>query len=524
MVAAISTTISRIQWLSREAWPITLLWRSMIRESSATQPATSESASRMVPAAQSAVANCPGTSARRRRTSTRLVSERDAPTLSIGAQGVNSVRGRTIVIPSHSPGMTDTNAPLPGRQGGTSRPRDRAGFLRRVLDTLIPGREARRRYQTLVQELSDAVWEMDPALTRVLFVSDRLTDLVGRSPREMEADRAMWLRDVVHPDDRQAFLDFMTLLRQHGWAEIEYRACHADGREVWLRTRAHRVYDDRGKPRAVNGVTADITAQRAAQSELLASEQQYRLLAEGLPVIPYRDALDGSQALYVGPRIEPLLGYTPQQWLAGGLEWWFRLVHPDDLMRVARATEESIEHQSPLSVRYRVRHAEAGWRWFEDEAIVVQGEDGEPLYRQGVLRDITAEELATRAQGEAEQRFRTMVEQLPMAVYIDQPDDTFTNVYISPQIERMLGYPVDQWMGNPEMFQSVLHPDDRERVLAEQREWLERGGEYRGEYRLVTRGRRGRVDPRGVDRRRRRGRPGDVHAGLPGGRHRAAGR
>jgi diguanylate cyclase (GGDEF)-like protein/PAS domain S-box-containing protein len=383
--------------------------------------------------------------------------------------------------------MTDTNAPLPGRNGGTSRPRDRAGNLRRVLDPLTPGREARQRYETLVQELADAVWEMDPALTEVRFVSDRLADLVGRSPREMAADRAMWLRDVVHPDDRQAFLDFMTKLRTEGTAEIEYRGRHADGHEVWLRTRAHRVYDDSGKPRSVNGVTADITALRAAQSELVASEQQYRLLVEGLPVIPYRDALDGSKALYVGPRIEPLLGYTQAQWLAGGMEWWFRLVHPEDLLRVARATEESIERQSPLSIRYRVRHAESGWRWFDDEAIVVQGDDGRPLYRQGVLRDVTAEELATRAQGEAEQRFRIMVEQLPMAVYIDQPDDTFTKVYISPQIERMLGYPVEQWMDNPEMFQSVLHPDDREAVLAGQREWLERGGEYQGEYRLVTR-------------------------------------
>ena len=381
--------------------------------------------------------------------------------------------------------MTDTYAPLPGRPGGTSRPRDRAGILRRALDRIAPGR-ARRRFETLLQELSDAVWEMDPALTRIVFVSDRLTDLVGRSPAEMQRDRSMWMRDVVHPADHQAFADFMARVRTDGSAEVEYRAFHADGRELWLRTRAHRVYDHRGRPRAVNGVTADITQQRAMQSELVASEQQYRLLVEGLPVIPYRDSLDGTRALYVGPRIEELLGYAPRQWLAGGLEWWFRLVHPDDLLRVVRATEESIERQSPLSTRYRVRHAEAGWRWFEDEAIVVHGEDGEPLYRQGVLRDVTAEELATRAQGEAEQRFRTMVEQLPMAVYIDQPDDTFTNVYISPQIEEMLGYPVDQWMGNPEMFPAVLHPKDRDRVLAEQREWLSRGGEYRGEYRLVA--------------------------------------
>jgi len=108
--------------------------------------------------------------------------------------------------------MTDTNAPLPGRSGGTSRPRDRAGILRRVLDRIAPGR-ARRRFETLLEELADAVWEMDPALTRIVFVSDRLTDLVGRSPAEMQRDRSMWMRDVVHPADHQAFADFMVRVR-----------------------------------------------------------------------------------------------------------------------------------------------------------------------------------------------------------------------------------------------------------------------------------------------------------------------
>ncbi len=71
------------------------------------------------------------------------------------------------------------------------------------------------------------------------------------------------------------------------------------------------------------------------QSELVAAEQRYRLLVEGLPVIPYRDSLDGSEAHYVSPRLEELLGYSVEQWHDGGLEWWMRLVHRDDVMRVS---------------------------------------------------------------------------------------------------------------------------------------------------------------------------------------------
>ena len=37
-------------------------------------------------------------------------------------------------------------------------------------------------------------------------------------------------------------------------------------------------------------------------------------------------------------------------------------------------------------------------------------------------------------------RFRSLVEQLPLSVYIDRLDDVSSNVYTSPQIEAMLGY------------------------------------------------------------------------------------
>jgi hypothetical protein len=195
--------------------------------------------------------------------------------------------------------MTDTNAPLPGRPGGTSRPRDRAGILRRALDRIAPGR-ASRRFETLVQELSDAVWEMDPALTRIVFVSDRLTDLVRRSPAEMQRDRSMWMRDVVHPADHQAFADFM----------------------VRVRTVA--------RPRSSIGRSA-----------------------------PPRRASSARR------RCQPATGCaTP----------------------------------SPAGAGSRTRRSSS------------TGTTASRSTARACLRDVTAEELATRAQGEAEQRFRTMVE------------------------------------------------------------------------------------------------------------------
>jgi diguanylate cyclase (GGDEF)-like protein/PAS domain S-box-containing protein len=74
--------------------------------------------------------------------------------------------------------------------------------------------------------------------------------------------------------------------------------------------------------------------------------------------------------------------------------------------------------------------------------------------------------VRVRGRGVGEPRFRSLVEQLPLSVYIDRLDDLSSNIYTSPQIEPMLGYSVEDWAENDDLFVELLHPEDRERVLA----------------------------------------------------------
>ncbi len=71
-----------------------------------------------------------------------------------------------------------------------------------------------------------------------------------------------------------------------------------------------------------------------------------------------------------------------------------------------------------------------------------------------------------RAQQEGERQYRRLVEELPLVLYTDKPDATSTSIYISPQVETMFGYPRSAWMEEP-FFGSIVHPDDRERVMGQ---------------------------------------------------------
>jgi PAS domain S-box-containing protein len=84
---------------------------------------------------------------------------------------------------------------------------------------------------------------------------------------------------------------------------------------------------------------------------------------------------------------------------------------------------------------------------------------------------------------EAETKFRTLVEQLPAVLYRDDADSGGKNNYYSPQVEKMLGYPMSNWDADNFLWHEILHPDDREQAVSTIAETLATGHSL-AEYRL----------------------------------------
>ncbi|MDX6620020.1 MAG: hypothetical protein QOK36_2406, partial [Gaiellales bacterium] len=67
-----------------------------------------------------------------------------------------------------------------------------------------------------------------------------------------------------------------------------------------------------------------------------------------------------------------------------------------------------------------------------------------------------------------DQRFRALLEGVPVCAYRWEAGSAGRCLYVSPQIESMLGFAVDQWMRDPELWWQRIHPDDRERAMSEE--------------------------------------------------------
>jgi PAS domain S-box-containing protein len=143
-----------------------------------------------------------------------------------------------------------------------------------------------------------------------------------------------------------------------------------------------------------------------------------------------------------------------------------------------------------LNKRIELRGMRSDGTEFPIELTIVPIQVGDRPAFTGYLRDITERKRAQVALREAEARYRALVEQMPAITYIEALDaeERETNlVYVSPQIEDLFGYSAEEWMSDPDIFVRLLHPDDRERVLAAD-ELTERTGEpFLEEYRQFTR-------------------------------------
>jgi PAS domain S-box-containing protein len=103
------------------------------------------------------------------------------------------------------------------------------------------------------------------------------------------------------------------------------------------------------------------------------------------------------------------------------------------------------------------------------------------------LYDEAQKEISERDR--AETRFRTLVEQIPAVTYIQEPiesDNPKVVTYMSPQYETMLGYPREAEILDEEHWLRTLHPEDRERVLAEEVRTDESGEPFKIEYRVIA--------------------------------------
>lgn len=234
-------------------------------------------------------------------------------------------------------------------------------------------------------------------------------------------------------------------------------------------------------------------ADRAAQAidnarlhrEAREAEARYRALIEQIPAVTLTfDDDRPHHALYVSPQVEGLLGYGPEEWQTKP-QLWQEFIHPDDLDRVRAEMRRASEAGHAFVTEYRMLRRDGRTIWVRDEAVLVRDPDGQRLFWQVMVTDITRQRLA-----EEEIRYQAhLLDVVDQAVIAAEIDGTI--VYWNRFAEQLYCRTKDEAIGMraQDAITTVSTSDDAEHIFR----CLEAGESWTGEF--VVRDREGREFP-----------------------------
>jgi PAS domain S-box-containing protein len=311
------------------------------------------------------------------------------------------------------------------------------------------------RLRLIIDTIPTIVWRKLP---------DGSADFLNRQFREytgLSLEHGLgwgWL-NAFHPDDR-LMEEWRAALAAEKPFEKEARLRRADGQYRWFLIRAVPLRDEQRNVVKWYGTTSDI-------EDLKRAEDHVRLVINTIPTMAWTVRPDG------------VVDFLNQRWLdytglsfGKEIEDPTRAVHHEDLPRIMEKWLADMAAGEPFEDELRLRRADGEYRWFLVRTAPLRDEQGNLVKWYGVCIDIEDRKRA-------ESQSRTLLDAIPQQIWSGPPDGTLD--YCNARWRSYMGLGLEELQG--EGWQSMLHPDDRERVLRAWHESVTEGTPYEQEER-----------------------------------------
>jgi PAS domain S-box-containing protein len=186
---------------------------------------------------------------------------------------------------------------------------------RRLADQAL--REAREKFQNLVETISDQVWEVDPK-GKYTYISPKVRDLLGYEPEELMGRTPF---DLMPPaESRRAVELFRTIASEHApFHGLENIFLHKTGRAVVIESSGAPFFDTGGDFRGYLGVDRDVGERKRAQEMLKVSEERFRQLFEQNEEPQFLFRGGTCEILDVNTAAERVYGFSREELLKEGV-------------------------------------------------------------------------------------------------------------------------------------------------------------------------------------------------------------
>jgi len=338
---------------------------------------------------------------------------------------------------------------------------------------------AKKNYKDIFDNASVGIYRSTPD-GRLLTVNSALASMFGyTSPDEMLAS----ISDIgsqVYKDSARREGYQKTITEQGFINEFVNEERRKDGSWIWTSTTVRAVKDEAGNILYYEGFSADVTKRKQIEEALRNSEENYKLMFEQAPLAI--NITHGSAITYANPAYLMMFGFSSLDELqsVGPLELFTPEWRPRILENIKRRAKGL-----PTPNNYEAECLRKDGTKFPILMYLTNAMFSAQQVTLGFILDITERKRAEQALINSEYKYHSLVEEIPVVTYSASLDHK--SIYVSPLIEKFIGFSPDEWLADSELWVKSLHPEDRQRVLEENANALTDGSKYTVEYRMIAR-------------------------------------
>jgi two-component system, cell cycle sensor histidine kinase and response regulator CckA len=304
--------------------------------------------------------------------------------------------------------------------------------LKRSHDAL---RKSEERYRRIVETANEGIWAMD-ADHLTTFVNQRIVDMLGYSAAEMlgrKADLFMWEEDLNDHETK------MRVQSRGGAESYERRFRRKDGETVWTVVSATAFEDDEGRFAGSFAMLTDITDRKTMEVALRKNQEQLQAIFETSPAAIFLVSPEG-RITFANQRMADLFSLQVED-LPGTP--YVELILPEQ-RSVGYGKMKDLMSGQIDRVNLERRYIKADGSEFLGHLSGrrLKRPDGGLDGLVGIIEDITERKKAEEELRRSEERFRSLIDQAPDAVFVHDFNGRFLEV--NQQASNALGYTRDE--------------------------------------------------------------------------------
>jgi PAS domain S-box-containing protein len=277
-------------------------------------------------------------------------------------------------------------------------------------------------------------------------------------------------KNYLYPSDKEKVLRFSEecIKQQKPYDQI-FRIVVPSGKTKTIHRKGELVYDEKGYPVKMIGSSQDITEEYRIEQELRENQTFIRKITDATPSIIASYNVNTGKYVFISEGIEKLLGYSTEEVMTRGVEFFADIIHPDDVMTVMRKNVAALEKVNDDPEKndmveestYRMRHKNGQYKWFHTYGTIFdRNSEGKVEHVLNISLDVSEQVEATEKIKEQEHFIQQIADASPTILYLYDVEKQ-SIVYINREIFFVLGYLPDEilkWKDT--VTEKLYHPDD----------------------------------------------------------------